>query len=455
MIFGSNLSYFNDLDEVWEVGSLVDRKRDAGIGSLRYPGGEETSRFHWEYPGVNGYVDLWNEAQHSQNWQSTWIPKDQWATNESFMDFDEFVARAREVGAEPLVGINMTSGYKLDRLEDSIAEAVRWVQYAKDRSYGITYWYLDNEPWHRHPDNYHYIAPLEYARLCAQFAEAMSAVDPEAKFIANPFVGDAAGDWDQLAPFMRIAGEHIDVIEFHWYWEFGTSSFERFLQSRPLRFSSRWNPYWDSRTYVEMITETRRLLDDHGYDYIEIGALEWNIGPSRTGPAPSEQQVALMQGEMFMQFVEGGLDMACVWPGFYQIRDVDHPTEARAWFEYDPPHRPRAPLAVVDLLSDAAGGTVLHGGGVDTETSHPTLAVVSEDRRTIHLYLLNKDREPRTATVHVPEGSSAGAVTTRGFSVQGDDPATVTGLDTVEVTVRLAPFSLSRLDISMSTEITR
>ena len=88
---GINLSYFNITDEIWQKYDLLVKLKKAGIKALRYPGGEETSFFHWEHPGVNGYEDIWDpKDQHGValkrgRFQATWVPPERWDTNEDFM----------------------------------------------------------------------------------------------------------------------------------------------------------------------------------------------------------------------------------------------------------------------------------------------------------------------------------------------------------------------------------
>jgi hypothetical protein len=49
--------------EIWRTGGIADSLRYAGIKALRYPGGQETSFFHWRSPGVNGYEDFWDDPK--------------------------------------------------------------------------------------------------------------------------------------------------------------------------------------------------------------------------------------------------------------------------------------------------------------------------------------------------------------------------------------------------------
>lgn len=453
MVFGTNLSYFNDLDEVWREGDLARVLRGGGVGALRYPGGEETSRFHWEHPGVNGYTDLWNEDHWKQDWQSTWVAPEDWATNEAFMDFDEFIANARLIGAEPLVGINMSSGVRAGRVKDSIDEAVRWVRYAKERGYGVRWWYFDNEPWHH--NTYVEMDADLYGALCVRFAEAMRGVDPEARFIANPVEGSHAANWGKLRPFLEIAGGHIDMLDFHWYWEWARASWDRFAASKPLKNSSKWREYDKAETYTQLIRRSRRMLDTHGFDHIALSALEWNAGPSRDDGVvpPSPRVLALIHAEMLMQFVQGGLDAACVWPLFYQIRDHDHDTARRSWFGYAPPHEPTPAFEVVRMLSASAGGVVRDGGGAGIDSAVPVVVVVSRDNADWLVFALNKREGSSRLVLDAGAGLSGRAVdvVTFGLDAASDGSMRSTIGGGGAFGVDLPPMSLTRVTIGKKT----
>lgn len=471
LLFGVNLSYFNDLDSIWAEHDIAGKLRTAGIGVLRYPGGEETSRFHWEHPGVNGYVDLWDESMHGQRWMSTWVPPETWATNDAFMSFDEYIDACRRIGAEPLVGVNMSSGARLGRVEDSIDEAVRWVRYARDHGYHVRYWFLDNEPWHKLPANIYRFEPLEYAELCVRFSEAMKAVDPGIKLIANPTSGDTANR-DALERFLRVAGHAVDGLDFHWYWEFGSAGWLRYASATPLRHSSRWQPYSENvPTYVELIRGIRKQLEEGGWGHVFVSALEWNVGPPAQSPmSPSE--IALVQSEMLMQFIEGGMEMACMWPLFWQVRDPVVPARTdraayraddRAILSYDPPHLPQPSYHTMAMLSAAGGGRRIAHAGFSMLNPDPALAVLHRDAGAggkLQLFWLNKSDTERTRAVSpgtIAELVGRGVMPAGPAKLTIFQPTRDTAPAVAEVangadgamTVALPPRSLVRLDLPL------
>lgn len=105
-LLGFNIVYAKNPDSLWRSGVLEKAIRDVRPGFLRYPGGTVNTYFHWEHPTGNGWEDLWD-------------PQYDTARNrppEEFMDIDEYMALVRRTGAEPLLGINVNSGFRWNRV---------------------------------------------------------------------------------------------------------------------------------------------------------------------------------------------------------------------------------------------------------------------------------------------------------------------------------------------------
>jgi hypothetical protein len=281
---GINTSYFNDTDEIWKTHNIPATLNKAGIRALRYPGGEEASFFHWEHPGVNGYEDLWDDPkQHGYSrkrgpFQTTWVDPSKWATNEDFMNFDEFMAHCRTIGAEPVVGLNLSSGARHNRQDEGVEEALRWMRYCKEKDYKVTYWFLDNEPWNFEAAHQMYAKP--YAAECVRYGKAIKAEFPEVKLIANPFSSETYNAWNEVKYFVREAGDYVDYIDIHYYWEWGRSSFQRWQGTTPLETGDKWKHENLIRTYQEDFALLRKAFAEAGHPEMGLMVLEWNIAPS-------------------------------------------------------------------------------------------------------------------------------------------------------------------------------
>ncbi|AHF94334.1 hypothetical protein OPIT5_12430 [Opitutaceae bacterium TAV5] len=435
ILTGFNTSYFNDLDVVWETGNVEERLREIRAGALRYPGGEETSRFHWEHPGVDGYIDLWNPELHDQQWQSVRVGRANWDRNELFVDLDKFVARCVRIGAEPIVGVNMTSGEVMNRRADGIAEAVRLAQRIVERGYPVRYLYMDNEPWH---PGYYLFPGDTYAEVYVEYARAIRQVAPHLKFIASP--NNQPRFTPHLETFLRLAGDYTDYLNLHFYWGGGRPIEERWKRSRPMITTSAWK--WiepeNTRTYTEYLKRLRAQLAEKGQGRIGLTVLEWNIAlPKEPEPSIPPAVRALAQGEMFLQIAGGDAHIACMWPMFWQVEappglegGVSYPpTRPRRWrglFEMTPPYRPTPGYEVFRLLKDLPGSR-----WVDASSSDPAVIVSAarDGQGALHAWVLNKSGEIRTVALEkVPDGrlevagsideagNTGGAVATGPFS---------------------------------------
>jgi hypothetical protein len=192
-------------DAIWdpELGSdeTSGLLREAGIQTMRYPGGSYGDIYHWkDHIAPGGYV----------------------APN---TDFDTFMRSVRKVHAQPIVIANYGTG--------TAAEAAAWVHYSSQtRHYGVKYWEIGNEIY----GNGHYGAsweadshadksPAAYANAVVEYAAAMKAVDPSIKIgavLTTPgnwpdgvVASGDAGPWNQVV--LSIAGPSIDFVSVHWY----------------------------------------------------------------------------------------------------------------------------------------------------------------------------------------------------------------------------------------------
>lgn len=401
---GINLSHFNTTDAIWKEFHLEEKLESAGIGALRYPGGEETSFFHWRHPGVNGYEDIWDDpSTHGTSpgrgkFQTTWVAPEEWACNENFMDFDEFMATCKNIGAEPVVGLNLSSGRKHDRREEGLKEALDWMRYSKEQGYEITYWFLDNEPWNREA-NYEFSGE-EYAEDCLYFGRAIKAEFPDVKLIANPSPSsNLEKNW--LRRFVDTAGEVVDYIDIHFYWAWGISNFDHWQEETPLTTDDKWRNPRSHRTYGEDIALIRQACAEAGHPDIGVMVLEWNIAPSRESEIFSQSLIAVIQAELLMEFAANGVEMTGLWPLLWQTsRDV--------WPEQDnfpsivtaaPPFASTLSSEMFRLISPVQGKTVL--GSATTGEGTVTLAVAGEQEAW--LYMINKNDLRRKVRVAWPD----------------------------------------------------
>jgi len=398
MLTGVNMNFADDTDAMWADGSVAGYLSDVKAGILRYPGGAKTGHYHWEYPQVPKYVDAWDPNVDVNDYTST-----------THMDTDEYIAWCDLIGAEPLLGINIQSGHKYDRIADSIAEAARWVQYCKDKNYNVTYWYLDNELYYGH--NADPITVEEYTNYIKQFVPEMRAVDPNIKIVVgweNKLSVESY--WDDWEYLIEEANEYIDIADVHWYWAWGYCNWDLWLADTPM-IVREWCGHCPGEkyygpTYAEEIRQFyEKIKDVNGVSYdIKLASLEWNIAPNY-GFDFSRFQHALMHAEMLGQYIEGGLHMACMWPLTW-IGDIGN--NFRAIIDQEN-HKPTPSFHVLKLYSNALGQQL---ATIETNQVYiRPVSALSQDGNTLWVYLLNKssDGQPVRAIVDISGFTAAKA----------------------------------------------
>lgn len=151
----------------------------AGLGYLRFPGGN------------------WGDLNDIETWQ-----------------LDQFVALARQLGAEPAVSVRLRGG--------SPEQAAALVRYANvDKGYAIRYWSIGNEP-----SLYKDYDAARFNREWRAVALAMAAVDDQIVFVGpdtHQFTADLASnpkdatgaDW--LTSFLQANGDLVGIVAVHRY----------------------------------------------------------------------------------------------------------------------------------------------------------------------------------------------------------------------------------------------
>lgn len=119
-----------------------------------------------------------------------------------------FMMVVRDMGAIPMVQHNIFKG--------DVAEAVKWVEYAKANDFGIKYWFIGNEPdlFGTNRGAPQWTAEY-YSEQFREYAMAIKEVDPDAKVI-GPVVAQTPNElW--IKTFLNIAGDLVDILAWQWY----------------------------------------------------------------------------------------------------------------------------------------------------------------------------------------------------------------------------------------------
>ena len=381
-LLGFNIVYAKNPDSLWRSGVLAKGIRDCRPGFLRYPGGTVNTYFHWESPTGNGWEDCWDpQYDPSRNRPA-----------EGFMDIDEYIALVRETGAEPLVGININSGFRWNRVEEGIQEALRLMKYCRDKGLNVKYWYMGNEPY-MHDCNGGASTPAEYGRMINAFVPRMKEFDPDIKIIANwhATFRKHGGQYDEL---LSVAGHNIDVIDVHWYCMWGNASWDQWLAKTPCGV-------FTGDSYASEIGRFREIAERNGFPELQLASLEWNVGPGKrtSGPRLTADQSALVQAEMMMQFMQGGLDMATFWPLFW-----DSEFGFRSFFDKKT-GKLQPTSEILKIFGTFQGGSLVECAVTPAQEKVVSLTVRDAKAGKVHLCLLNKNGHAVGASV---EGALAG-----------------------------------------------
>jgi alpha-N-arabinofuranosidase len=464
MLTGINIVFSHETDSLWADGKIAEYLKDVRAGTLRFPGGERVDFYHYFYPNHPNSMhvdsDPWQTDPNAKDYSGT----DQ--TSSEFMDVDEYMYWCRKIGAEPMLGINMESALIFDRVNDGIKEAVDIVTYCNvTKDYNVKYWYLSNEP-HFTGENSHYHGwTLEqYADQVNKYGKSMRAVDPNIKLIVNwhSNLGEpnCLAQWQYL---LKTAGNYFDIADVHWYWAWGHGTWDLWLNENPMTIRGWCRHCPEQRylgsSYAQEIRQFHKKVRDLGYN-IKLASLEWNVGPNKgykfqTNFAPdinpefSRFQHALVHAEMLGQFIEGGLDMACMWPLTWGKGDIAG--VFRSILDQDK-HQPTPSFYVFKLYSNALGQQLLASQA--SRAYIRTVSALSQDGKTLWVYLLNKSADGKAVNTSLdingftPAKAQAVALTAPDVSCEAGELEKVAvgiNVNTKKWQAVLPPYSLTML----------
>jgi hypothetical protein len=234
----------------------------------------------------------------NRNWS-----KAQQAPPENWMSLKEYLDICRTAELRPLIGVNYNChNYQKCNVprNESIARAVRQVEYVVQAGFSGAFWYIGNEDG----------AP-QHAELIVAHARAMKQVDPTLKAFWN----DNDLSPDHLTAFLKTAGEVMDGAEFHGKWPYGGKpknmpafSVQDYLNEVPLI------EHKSGQTWREKIGELRRTARALGRPDFLFANNEYGLG----GNSPfagnwSRFTKSLVAVEFALEMYIAGYDLACFW----------------------------------------------------------------------------------------------------------------------------------------------
>ena len=209
---GINLDYFTDDDNYLKPAiRTADALKAMGVKYLRYPGGNKSDFYFFSVAPYEESVPTLARTGKGAVGGRHKMLNDYSEFAVDVLDFDEFMAICREVGAEPVICVaadeylvDYPEGTTWSTRDELLAHAVEWVRYANiKKGYGVKYWMIGNESWHVQNEN---STAGIYARDVIEFSKAMKEVDPSILIIPN------GNDVDFSQTVLEIAGNHSDML---------------------------------------------------------------------------------------------------------------------------------------------------------------------------------------------------------------------------------------------------
>jgi alpha-N-arabinofuranosidase len=393
-IMGFNMVYCNESDEPWQSGSgkVAGMMKDIGVKQFRYPGGTVVTKYHWEKPTGQGWSDIWDpKFDTTKNTPSS-----------SYMDIDEYLELTKKLEIEPLIGINMGSGMKYNRVQEGVNEAIRLMKHCLSKGVKVKYYYLDNEPYQ--PDANYTYKPEEYANMINTYVPAMKKIDPDIKIIVNTQPRTDI----YIKPLLERAGKNIDMVDVHMYWKYRNATFNNWIAEPMMTHQGKG-------TYAQQKQIWEKLFADAGYPDIKLVVLEWNIGPWGQNTPPTETQAALMISEQFTQYIQSGLFMSCFWPLSLPGKDAKN---WRPLFHTEGGYKPNKAYSMFAMYTNVLGQKLV-SNKVSGERLI-TLSVKSNNDKTIWVYIINKNQDSASSLVNIAlPGLKINSVNVEGFDSDG------------------------------------
>jgi len=191
---------------------MLDEIKHLGVPIIRYPGGNFVSGYNW-LDGVGPKKDRPRKLEKA--WNS--IETNQFGTN-------DFMAWCKQVGAKPLMGLNLGTGTpeQAAALVEycNVEKGTKWSDLRREHGiaapHKVEHWCLGNEmdgPW-----QIGHMSAVEYGLKAADAGRQMHYVDPSLKLIACGSSNNAMPtylEWDRQV--LEQCFDYVDGLSLHRY----------------------------------------------------------------------------------------------------------------------------------------------------------------------------------------------------------------------------------------------
>lgn len=374
---GAHFVYAFEPDSLFADGRVAEWMRQSKVGLIRWPGGTAVQTYHWDHlNGIPFKADSWQPGYHAPA-----------ADPVNYMDLDKYIAFCRQVGAEPMVGINIKSGKDFNREQDGMDEARRLVNYCENKHYNVKFWYIGNEGYACGIDSKLYPGYID------RYGGMIKSIIPNAVIIGDWKFGPLAKHRFEESVAIAKASEYIDVMEFHEKWgsKWGLSGDEQVGDGWPM---SDWRK--ESAIYNGDLAKYTRLFREEmtkaGKPNVKVALNEWGVEVK--GGTPFD--AALVASDYMLEMFRNDVYQACYWdlnigPKNSQVlrtSDNNH-----TLLEFNPIGE------IFKMYSHALGKTMLLLDSDDPRVYG--FSTVDAASKQIEFYLLNKAEITRPLQVQV------------------------------------------------------
>ncbi len=475
----TDVPYYGYMDHgagIWDpsrrspVPEVIGLSREAGISSLRFPGGCGVHHYDWKKA-------VGKEREHF------------------LFGVDEFLAVCEATGVEPVMTVSYFTGDEQDaadlvaylNLKPTAAISARssaWAQARIDNGhaapYGVRYFEIGNEVWHGDHRQVREVGPEAYAERYLKYYEAMKRFDPDI------LIGAVLLDREWNEKVLDRIGDKVDFGILHIYP--APPGSPRRIETMEPREIFRITLMESVPVQERSIGEALEILEEKAGRPVPLAITEFNAAFLQDKPVPYRHALgtALVNAELIRIFLkpENRVLMAHYWQfcnsywGMVRSRcdymdpeaDVSYAKRPN-YYVYEFYQKYFGDILVgAEVLADASGvdGSLSQNAedmSAELPGNGPLISVTAsrQDRRRVCIMVVNKDME-RTCPVRFEIKNFAGADkavlrTLRGPRVDAtneDDPGEVT-VETKTLAVRggrfdeeLAPHSFTVVEVVTS-----
>ena len=401
-LLGMHSVYTNEPDEFYSgvrynlengLGTYAQWMKEAGISTMRYPGGSIVKYWDWETPNGVRNEDIWSPSWDSENQ----VAESEWT------GLDEYIQVVKDANITPMFGVNITScaspqGY-ITKLE-SMQRAKRMVEYVKNQGLGGAFWYLGNEGMNGGWE--------EEAALVKYHAYHMKQADPDIKimFNHNNLTTGYLNQYLNEAKKKEHTGEaediqYIDIAETHGKWPYGGSPD---INQYPAATFSEWQTEYPLRDRKNRQREWRNELVALRAEAVATGNPDLLFANNEYGHGKGNRALnfdkyskSLLVIDMLQEHFIGNWYMTCYWSQIKTTQSEDTSFATNKNFDY----QLNAMHLGFELLAEALEGTMLtlEDPVIDAEVAalaegtyaaNSVYGFVSKKENKYLVYVLNK-----------------------------------------------------------------